>query len=52
MSCHHVDCSLGVDCEAVKGEALKRLKGDQEAEQPKKKRVVGMLHPRQQLDLL
>ncbi len=32
--------SLGVDCDLLKQEAIKRLKGDQEAEQPKKKRQV------------
>mmetsp|Transcript_10026 Transcript_10026/g.21446 ORF Transcript_10026/g.21446 Transcript_10026/m.21446 type:complete len:958 (+) Transcript_10026:149-3022(+) len=30
--------SLGIDCELLKAEAHKRLKGDAEAEQPKKKR--------------
>lgn len=31
--------SLGVDCDALKAEALKKLKGDHEAETPKKRKV-------------
>lgn len=33
--------SLHIDCEVLKAEAVKRLKGDQEAELPKKKRASG-----------
>lgn len=32
--------SLGADLEVMKGEAQKRLKGDADAEQPKKKRAA------------
>lgn len=32
--------SLSVDCEQLKLEAIKRIKGDLEAEQPKKKKAV------------
>ncbi len=35
---------MGVDCEQLKQEALKRLKGDLEAEQPKKKKSVRVQH--------
>ena len=32
-------CSLGVDCDGLRTEALRRLKGEQEAEVPKKKKA-------------
>jgi hypothetical protein len=31
--------SLGVECDTLKSEALKRLKGAEEAEQPRKRKV-------------
>jgi len=43
-------CSTGVDLEGLRGEALKRLKGDAEAELPKKKKVC--MHRRQGCDWL
>lgn len=36
---------MSADCDALKTEAVKRLKGDQEQEQPKKKRVCACVQP-------
>jgi hypothetical protein len=35
-----VQCSLGVDTDLLRGEALKRLKGDAEEAAPKRKKSV------------